>query len=548
MHLNQAVTEFWFDGESTHLSALTENQRRRLESLLDEFKENIGDVFDAKKQPKVPYVRLPIKANYKPASQAPFKKNPKMRKLVIDFVEDLVEKGLISRYTDNEAVFVCNPLTLPKGDDRYRFVCTFKDLNDNLIKDPHGMRTLDAVMASLEGNSWFTTIDLVDGFFALPLYPADRGFTAFHTPIGIYKWNVLPQGTAASPAIFQRVMDRWFAAYLWKEVIVWIDDVLIFSKTFDAHLKALRSVLMVLRKYGLIASRKKIKTCMRSVRYLGFIFGVKGVRADPDKLAAVHQIPVPRTRKQVRQFLGFANFYRRFLLPPNFSSIIAPLTALTSEKHPFRWDNKCQYAFDKVKLLLTSTPVLVHPEDFNLPFHIHCDASGLGVGAVLSQYVNGAYRPIAFCSKKLLPHQAHWAPAQLEAYAIFHAVVEKWRYYLALSKCIVHSDHRNLVWLFKNNHKGMIGRWYTSLVAFDLDITYVSGKSQLVADPLSRLFEQLEDGTYNGHSNPATARSATPGPAILLSAMAHVTEMQEPQWCGRRAVSSFCGTRKVAHF
>ena len=154
MHLNQAVTECWFDGESTHLSALTEGQRRQLESLLDEFKENIGDVFDATKQPKVPYIRLPVKANYKPASQAPFKKNPKMRKLVIDFdfVQDLVEKGLISRCTDTEAVFVCNPLTLPKGDDRYRFVCTFKDLNDNLIKDPYGMRTLDAVMASLEGN------------------------------------------------------------------------------------------------------------------------------------------------------------------------------------------------------------------------------------------------------------------------------------------------------------------------------------------------------------------------------------------------------------
>ena len=120
---------------------------------------------------------------------------------------------------------MCNPLCLPKGPDRYRFVCTFKDLNANLLKDPYGMRTLDAVMVSLEGNSWFTTIDLVDGFFSLPLYPADRGFTAFHTPIGLYKWNVLPQGTAASPAIFQRVMDRWFAAFLWKNVIVWIDDI-----------------------------------------------------------------------------------------------------------------------------------------------------------------------------------------------------------------------------------------------------------------------------------------------------------------------------------
>ena len=140
-----------------------------------------------------------------------------MRKLITEIVLELEMKGLISRCTNNEAVFVCNPLFLPKGPDRYRFVCTFRDLNDNLIKDPYGMRTLDSVMASLEGNSWFTTINLVDGFFSLPLYPADRGFTAFHTPIGTFKWDVLPQGTAASPAIFQRIMDRWFAANLLME-------------------------------------------------------------------------------------------------------------------------------------------------------------------------------------------------------------------------------------------------------------------------------------------------------------------------------------------
>lgn len=117
--------------------------------------------------------------------------------------------------------------------------------------------------ASLEGNSWFTTIDLVpdlvDGFFSLPLYPADRGYTAFHTPIGTYKWDVLPQGTAASPAIFQRVMDRWFAAFLWKSVIVWIDDILVFTKDFPSHLKALRGVFAVLREYGLVASSRKLK-------------------------------------------------------------------------------------------------------------------------------------------------------------------------------------------------------------------------------------------------------------------------------------------------
>ena len=144
-----------------------------------------------------------------------------------------------------------------------------------------------------------------------------------------------------------------------------------------------------------------------------------GISTDPEKLSAVHDMPQPKTLKQMKRFLGFAGFYRRFM-PPNYASIIAPLTDLTKPSRKFVWTSDCQRAFDRVKLLLTltTTPVLVHP-DFNLPFHVHCDASGRGIGAVLSQYVNGAYRPVAFCSKRLLPHQQHWAPAQLEAYAVF---------------------------------------------------------------------------------------------------------------------------------
>ena len=210
-----------------------------------------------------------------------------------------------------------------------------------------------------------------------------------------------------------------------------------------------------------------------------------------------------------------------------------------------------------MKLLLTSTPVLVHP-NFDLPFHIHCDASGKGVGAVLSQYVDGAYRPIAFCSKKLLPHQVHWSPAQLEAYAIFHSVTEKWRYYLALSKTIIHSDHRNLIWLFNHSHKGMIGRWYAALTAFDLDISYVSGSSQMVADPLSRLFEEADSGQYDEKYNPFPSgkprmavkqvqeMAAVRGAAAMLSVMGHVgaagTPLCHTTITGRRSSIYTCGS------
>ena len=241
------------------------------------------------------------------------------------------------------------------------------------------------------------------------------------------------------------------------------------------------------RKYGLVFNRSKLKLCRRQVKYVGYIFGVDGITTDPEKLAAVHDMPQPKNIKEMRMFLGFAGFYRRFM-PPNYSAITAPLTDLTKPSREFVWTKECQRAFDRVKLLLTTTPVLVHP-DFRLPFHVHCDASGRGIGAVLSQFVNGAYRPIAYCSKRLLPLQLNWAPAQLEAYVVYYAVCVKWRYYLTLNKTIVHTDHRNLSWLFNHAQKGMIGRWYSQLSAYDLDITYVQGKTQVTADPLSRILK-----------------------------------------------------------
>ena len=491
LQLNQSIHEFWINPAVNTRPQISRRQQRLLDRLLDKYSGQLGDANTSAAQRQstagthVPYVRLPVKTGCDPASEPPFKKNPTVRQLTIDFVRDLEARGLVSRCTAEEAHFVCNSLMLPKPNHKYRFVCTFQHLNANMVKDPYGMRTLDAVLTALEGKSWFSVLDVVDGFFNLPLYPADRGYTAFHTPIGVYKWNVLPQGTAASPQIFQRTMDKWFAAYLWQSVIIWMDDILVHSTTFDEHLLHLEQVLRVAKNYGLVFNKSKLVVCQRSVKYIGYIFGVDGIHADPDKVADVHKLPAPTSPKQVRQFLGFAGFYRRFM-PPSYATLIAPLTELTRKAVPFAWTPTCQRAFEKIKTLLTTTPVLSHP-DFSLPFHVHCDASGKGIGAVLSQYVDGSYRPIAFCSKRLLPHQTHWAPAQLEAYAVFYAVCVKWRYYLALNKTIVHTDHRNLSWLFTQSHKGMIGRWHAQLCAYDLDITYVQGRTQVVADPLSRM-------------------------------------------------------------
>ena len=245
LQLNQAVHEFWVNPEGQAMPKLDPRKLKLLQRLLDKYQAQLGDANTSAAQRQsssshhIPYVRLPVKPGAQPASEPPFKKNPTVRQLTIDFVRDLERRGLASRCTAEEAVFVCNSLMLPKPSGKYRFVCTFTQLNANMIKDPYGMRTLDAILTALEGSTWFTVLDVVDGFFNLPLYPADRGYTAFHTPIGVYKWNVLPQGTSASPQIFQRTMDRWFSAFLWKSVIIWMDDLLVHSTTFSEHLRHL---------------------------------------------------------------------------------------------------------------------------------------------------------------------------------------------------------------------------------------------------------------------------------------------------------------------
>lgn len=294
MHLNQAVHEYWFDAVKPAMPHLNPEQQKELDDFVDEFQDCIGDsnTSNAKRQStakgNIPYVRLPVKADYQPSSETPFKKNPKTRQLTIDFVRDMEKRGLVSRCTNDELEFVCNSLMLPKGQDKYRFVCTFSGLNANMVRDPYGMRALDDVLTALEGRTWFSVLYIVDGFFNLPLYPADRGFTAFHTAIGTYKWNVLPQGMSASPQIFQRTMDRWFSAFLWKSLIVWVDDLLVRSKDFKSHLKHLRAVD---RKCGLVFNKSKMKLCQREVKYIGYIFGVNGISTDPEKVAAVHDMP-----------------------------------------------------------------------------------------------------------------------------------------------------------------------------------------------------------------------------------------------------------------
>ena len=219
MQLNQALHEFWIDPDEPLLPHLTPRQHRQLQKILKQYNAQLGDANTsaaARQQGAptyIPYVRLPVKPNHEPGSEPPFKKNPTVRQLTIDFVRDLQRRGLVSRCTPQEAVFVCNSLMLPKPSGKYRFVCTFTKLNANLLKDPYGMRTTDAVLTALQGSTWFSVLDVVDGFFNLPLYPADRGYTAFHTPLGLFKWNVLPQSTAASPQLFQRMMDKWFSAF-----------------------------------------------------------------------------------------------------------------------------------------------------------------------------------------------------------------------------------------------------------------------------------------------------------------------------------------------
>lgn len=406
-------------------------------------------------------------------------------------IRNLIEKDVIRESTSPYA----SPIVLVrKKDSSLRLCVDYRKLNLKCQRDQFPLPRVEECFDVLHGASVFSTMDLTSGYNQIPVKESDRFKTAFTTPFGLYEYNRMPFGLSNAPATFQRLMQQCFREEIFQILLIFLDDIIVYSKTMDEHIQRLDTVFTILKKHGLKLKMKKCSFFKKSVRYLGHIVSQDGISTDEEKIKCVKDWQVPQTLKQLKSFLGFSGYYRRFI--KNFAQISAPLLQLNRDfhKHPnkkleSKWTSECQQAFNQLKEKLTSAPLLAYA-DFSEPFILEIDASINGLGAVLSQKQDGKLRVIAYASKTLKPNERkmkNLSSMKLELLALKWSVTEKFRDYLICNKFTVYTDNNPLRYLSSAKLGAYEQRWASQLANFDFDIKYRSGKHNTNADVLSRL-------------------------------------------------------------
>ena len=366
-----------------------------------------------------------------------------------------------------------------KKDGSMRLCIDYRELNKLTIKNRYPLPRIDDLFDQLKGAEYFSKIDLRSGYHQLKIKSEDIPKTAFRTRYGHYEFLVMAFGLTNAPAAFMDLMNRVFKKYLDKFVIVFIDDILIYSKTAEEHAEHLRTALEILRKEKLYAKFSKCEFWLQEVQFLGHIVSREGIKVDPAKIEAIMNWERPKTPTEIRSFLGLAGYYRRFV--QDFSRIATPLTKLTRKNEKFIWNEKCEESFQELKKRLVSAPVLSLPDDQG-NFVIYSDASYKGLGCVLMQHD----KVIAYASRQLKPHEQKYPTHDLELAAIVFAL-KIWRHYLYGEKCEIYTDHKSLKYIFTQKELNMRQRrWLELIKDYDCTIKYHPGKANVVADALSR--------------------------------------------------------------
>lgn len=422
---------------------------------------------------------------------------PSQYEQVKTHIQQLLEAGIVRSSSSPYS----SPIVVvqKKGGDM-RLCVDYRLLNAKTRKDAYPLPRIEESLDALTGAKWFSTLDLASGYNQVPVAEVDKDKTAFCTPFGLFEFNRMPFGLCNAPSTFQRLMERIFRDQSLQSLLLYLDDIIIFSTSFEEHLTRLELVLSRLQDNNLKLKLSKCHFFQREVKYLGHVVSAAGVATDPDKVRAVKEWKQPATTKEVRSFLGFASYYRRFV--EGFARIAAPLHQLVARLEAGRvkskgraswlgdnWNPECQQSFQSLKERLICAPVLAYA-DFTKPLILEIDASQGGLGAVLAQEQNGHRKPIAFASRGLRPterNMSNYSSRKLELLALKWAITSKFREYLLGAKFVVFTDNNPLSYLQTAKLGATEHRWASELVMFNFEIRYRPGSANKNVDALSRL-------------------------------------------------------------
>ncbi|GJT26650.1 putative reverse transcriptase domain-containing protein [Tanacetum coccineum] len=391
-------------------------------------------------------------------------------------LQELSDKGFIR---PNSLPCGAPVLFVKKKDGSFRMCIDYRELNKLTVKNRYPLPRIDDLFDQLQGSSVYSKIDLRSGYHQLRVREEDIPKTAFRTRYGHYEFQVMPFGLTNAPAVFMDLMNRVCKPYLDKFVIVFIDDILIYSKNKGEHEEHLKLILELLKKEELYAKFSKCEFWIPKVQFLGHVIDSKGIHVDPAKIESIKDWASPKSATEIRQFLGLAGYYRRFI--EGFSKIAKPMTKLTQKNVKFDWGEKEEAAFQLIKQKLCSAPILALPKGSE-NFIVYCDASHKGLGAVLMQNE----KVIAYASRQLKIHEKNYTTHDLELGAVVFAL-KMWRHYLYGTRCTVFTDHKSLQHILDQKELNMRQRrWLELLSDYDCDIRYHPGKANVVADALSR--------------------------------------------------------------
>jgi len=463
-----------------------------LEQLPEEIRD-FADVFSPKKADRLPPHRpYDHEIRLLPGKDLPFGPLYSMSRDELKALREWLDENLKKGFIRPSSSPVASPvLFVKKPGGGLRLCIDFRSLNNISVKDRYPLPLIKETLNNLKGMKYFSKIDIVSAFNNIRMKEGQEYLTAFRTRFGLFESLVMPFGLTGAPATFQRFINDTLRQYLDQFCSAYLDDILIYSKTREEHIEHVRKVLMQLRKAGLFAKISKCEFFVQKTKFLGLIIGRDGIQMDPEKVKTIKEWPIPSCLTDVQAFIGFANFYRRFIR--DFSKIISPLVQLTQKNVKFEWTTACQSAFDRLKDAFTSAPILI-PFDWTKEVILETDASDYVSAGVLSQYGDdGILRPVAFFSKKHSATECNYEIYDKELLAIIRCF-EEWRPELEGSEHPIRilTDHRNLEYFTTSkllNRRQ--ARWSEFLSRFNFRIQYRPGKQGQKPDSLTRRSEDL---------------------------------------------------------